>query len=196
MTSLLVIFYQDQKERMVYWWLFLIAITGFSSLHIVEVGWLQFGIHSAFNIGLVGLMLLILVGYVKLRFQTYNLQSVFGIGDVLFLVALSVGFATVSFITLLVFGLLFSLTIHFVLKKMKSKVTIQNSEYTLLRQAQHDISRKRINLQSSLPRRQERTQNESKYMSATIPLAGYLSLFFAGVLLVHWLGFYDELYRM
>ena len=188
MTSLLVIFYQDQKERMVYWWLFLIAITGFSSLHIVEVGWLQFGIHSAFNIGLVGLMLLILVGYVKLRFQTFDLQSVFGLGDMLFLAALSVGFATVSFITLLVFGLLFSLLLHLVLKNMKTKITIQNSEYTL--------SRKRINLQTSLPRRQERTQNESKYISDTVPLAGYLSLFFAGVLLVHWLGFYDHLYRM
>ena len=140
MTSLLVIFYQDQKERMVYWWMFLIGAIGFSVLHIVEVGWLQFGIHSAFNIGMVGCMLLLLVGYVKLRFQTFDLQSVFGLGDMLFLIALSLGFTTVSFITLLVFGLLFSLLLHFVLKKMKSKVTIQNSEYTLLRQAQYDIT--------------------------------------------------------
>ncbi|WP_299213770.1 hypothetical protein [uncultured Dokdonia sp.] len=190
MTSLLVIFYQDQKERMVYWWMFLIGAIGFSVLHIVEVGWLQFGIHSAFNIGMVGCMLLLLVGYVKLRFQTFDLQSVFGLGDMLFLIALSLGFTTVSFITLLVFGLLFSLLLHFVLKKMKSKVTIQNSEYTLLRQAQYDISR------TSLPRRQEPTQNELKHSRDTIPLAGYLALFFAGVLLVHWLGFYDELYLM
>jgi hypothetical protein len=175
MTSLLVIFYQDQKDRMVHWWLFLIGAVGFSVLHIVEVGWLQFGIHSAFNIGLVGLMLLILVGYVKLRFQTYNLQSVFGLGDVLFLVALSVGFATVSFLTLLVFGLLFSLAIHFVLKKMNATIPIQKSQHTLSR---------------------KRTQNESKYTTETVPLAGYLALFFAGVLLVHWLGFYDHLYLM
>ena len=188
MTSLLVIFYQDQKDRMVYWWLFLLGAIGFSALHIVEVGWLQFSIHSAFNIGMIGCMLLLLVGYVKLRFQTFDLQSVFGLGDMLFLIAISLGFATVSFITLLVFGLLFSLAIHFVLKKMRSTTTIPNSEHTL--------SRKRINLRTSLPRRQERTPNESKYMSDTVPLAGYLSLFFAGVLLVHWLGFYDHLYRM
>lgn len=183
MTSLLVIFYQDQKDRMVYWWLFSIGAIGFSALHIIEVGWLQFGIHSAFNIGVVIFMMLVLVGYVKLRFQTFDLQSVFGLGDILFLVALSVGFATVSFITLLVFGLLFSLVIHSVLKKMNSTIQIKNSQGTLLRQAQHDISRKR-------------TQNELKYTLESVPLAGYLALFFGGVLLVHWLGFYDHLYLM
>ncbi|MEP0266113.1 hypothetical protein [Dokdonia sp.] len=162
MASLLAIFYQDQKDRLVYWWLFLVGALGLSVIHINAVGWLQYGIHSAFNSGLVLLMLLVLIGYIKIRMQTFSLQNVLGIGDIFFLFALALGFATLSFVTLLVFGFIFSLIIHLVFQK-----------FTLSRKHTKDIS---------------------MHKEKTVPLAGYLSLFFAGVLLVHWLGFYDNLY--
>ncbi|WP_299676081.1 hypothetical protein [uncultured Dokdonia sp.] len=165
LASLLAIFYQDQKDRMVYWWFFLIGAVGFSILHIQEVGWLQFGIHCAFNIGLVSTILVVLMLYIRIRFQTFRLQNVLGLGDILLFYALALSFATLSFVTLFVFGLLFSLVLHLVFKN--------KHQYTL--------SRKRIN-------------SESSSQEITVPLAGYLSLFFAGVLLVHWLGFYENLY--
>ena len=173
LISLLAIFYQDQKDRMVYWWLFLIVSIGFSIVHLKEVGWLQLGIHSAFNVVIVLFMLLVLMGYTRLRFQTFNLQSVFALGDILFLLAVAIGFTTVSFIILLVFGLLFSLLIHFALRSIKFK--IQNNE--------NEFSRKH-------------TSEQVQEITDTVPLAGYLSLFFVGVLLVHWVGFYDHLYLM
>ena len=182
MASLLVIFYQDQKDRMVDGWFFLIISIGFSVIHITTVGWLQFGIHSAFNVGIVLCMLLILTGYIKLRFQTFNLQSVFGLGDMLFLVAIAIGFATISFITLLVFGLIFSLVLHIVLKRMNNSTLSRNRTCEI-----HD-QRESVAL--------KHTNKESQNRSETVPLAGYLALFFAGVLVVHWLGFYDHLYLM
>lgn len=162
MASFLAIFYQDQKDRMVYWWLFFISALGLSFIQIKEVGWLQFGIHSVFNTGLVLILLVVLLGYVKIRMQTFSLQNVLGLGDVFFLFALGLGFATLSFTTLLVFGLIFSLIIHLVFQKFT-------------------LSRKRI-------------KNVPMHKETTVPLAGYLSLFFAGALLIHWLGFYDDLY--
>jgi len=165
MASLLAIFYQDQKDRMVYWWFFLMSGIGFSIVHVQEVGWLQFGIHTSFNVGLVSVILIVLMFYLRIRFQTFRLKSVLGLGDMILFFALALGFATLSFITLFVFGLLFSLVLHLTFKK--------KYDYTLSR---------------------KRTHNESNSQEITVPLAGYLSLFFTGVLLVHWLGFYDNLY--
>lgn len=165
--SLLIIFYQDQKDRMVHWWLFLISAIGLSFIQIQKVGWLQFGIHSVFNIGLVLILLLVLLGYVRIRMQTFSLQNVLGLGDIFFLFALGLGFATLSFITMLVFGLILSLLLHLVLKKKGDST----------------LSRKH-------------TQKEIQHQGDTVPLAGYLSLFFTMVLVIHWLGFYDNLYVM
>lgn len=167
MTSLLVIFYQDQKDRMVFWWLFVSVAISLSILHIARVGSLQYGIHIAFNTSIVLIMLLILRGYIKIRMQTARLQEVLGLGDIFFLFAIALGFSTVSFVTLLVFGLLFSLLIHLVLQGGYLRM----------------LSRKR-------------SHEDTPIATKSVPLAGYLSLFFAGVLLVDWLGLYENLYMI
>lgn len=158
MASLFAIIYQDIKDRTVYWWLFLLSALGLATLHMLNVGWLQFGIHSIINSAIIGLILLILLGYSRFKMQADGLQDVFGLGDILFLFALAIGFSTVSFITFFVFGLLFSLALHIVLSYL--------------------LSRKR----------------STEDIDATVPLAGYLALFFSGILVVHWSGFYDDLY--
>ncbi len=167
MASLLVIFYQDHKDRMVFWWLFVSVAIGLSILHIGRVGSLQYGIHIAFNTSIVLIMLLILKGYIKIRMQTARLQEVLGLGDIFFLFAIALGFSTVSFVTLLVFGLLFSLLTHFLLQGRYVSMLLQ-----------------------------KHTQDSNNRSTKTVPLAGYLSIFFAGVLLVDWLGLYDNLYMI
>lgn len=169
LVSLLAIFYQDQKERQVFWWLFGIAMVVLPLLHFWTVGSLQFSIHIGINLTVLGLLLGVLLLYTKIRMPQYSFFQVFAIGDLLFLTALALGFSTLSFITLLVFGLLFSLVLHQFWKGM--------------------LSRKQTNNTLKISKN---TQD----LTATVPLAGYLALFFTGVLMIHWLGFYDALYLL
>ena len=78
------------------------------------------------------------------------MEDTFGLGDLLLFIALAFTFASVSFIILFVFGLLFSLILHLLFK------------------------------------------NKSKLK--TVPLAGYLSLFFLVAYLSHWFGLLPTLY--
>lgn len=169
LVSLLAIFYQDQKERQVFWWLLGIALVVLPLLHFWAVGVWQFGIHIAMNLSVLALLLIVLLVYTKIRMPEHSFLQVFALGDILFLLALALGFSTVSFITLLVFGMLFSLVLHQIWK-----IT---------------LSRKRSNTTLKLT-------TITQDLIATVPLAGYLALFFTGVLIIHWLGFYDALYLL
>lgn len=169
LVSLLAIFYQDQKERQVFWWLFGIVMVVLPLLHFWTVGSWQFGIHIGMNLNVLALLLGALLLYTKIRMPQYSFFQVFALGDMLFLMALALGFSTVSFITLLVFGLVFSLVLHQIWK-----IT---------------LSRKRKNTTLKLT-------TITQDLTATVPLAGYLALFFTGVLMIHWLGFYDALYLL
>lgn len=78
------------------------------------------------------------------------MKNTFGLGDILLFVALAFTFASMSFIIFFIFGLVFSLLLHLLLKH-KSKLK-------------------------------------------TVPLAGYLSLFFSVAYISNWLGFLPTLY--
>lgn len=158
LASLLAIFYQDRKDRTVYWWLFPLFAVGALLLQIRNVGVIQTAIHSAINAIAIAIILLILWGYAKFKMGSSGLQAVFGLGDILFLFALAISFPTVAFTTLLVFGLLSSLLLHFIINYLLS---------------------------------QKRTLSKKE---TTVPLAGYLALFFCAVFLAHWLGYYKDLY--
>lgn len=160
MMGLLAIFYQDVKERQVYWWLFVVCLSCFASLHILEVGRTQFLLSSVINSAVIITILGLVWGYVKFKIGMTSLRQAFGLGDFLFLLALAIGFPTVSFSIFFVFGLFFSLLIHGVLSYL--------------------LSRKR----------------SLEHLETTVPLAGYLALFFFGVLLVHWSGYYEDLYLL
>jgi hypothetical protein len=126
--SLLAILIQDYKERMVYWFLFPLFLIAagflFASNTIIEI----YAFSVASNLILCSIMLMILYVYFKLRYKSAFFE-VMGLGDVLFLVALSFSFAPMSFLILLVSGLLFCLLIHQTLSRAQTHETIPLAGY-------------------------------------------------------------------
>jgi hypothetical protein len=139
-----LIFYQDQKDRMVYWFLYpIIGILGFSiQLNFVILEVLL--INSFTNLIVIATLLSVLWVYSKLIRKQSLINIGLGLGDILFFVFLSFCFPIVTFIVLFVFSLLFSLLLHLLIKSKNN---------------------------------------------ATIPLAGYMSLFFA---FVYVLSFFEN----
>ena len=125
--------------------------------HYNAVGIYEFFTSIIINSILVGVLLLVLSVYVKTLRGVTKLSQVLGLGDVCMLLALGLGCATVAFIVLLVFGLLFSLLLHIVLQK------------NILGRVQQP--------------------NHS-----TVPLAGYLAVFFSAIFMLQWVGVYNPLY--
>ncbi|MEM9680624.1 MAG: hypothetical protein AAF901_09895, partial [Bacteroidota bacterium] len=89
--------------------------------------------------------------YSNIKLKT-SITKTFGLGDALLFLALAFTFANISFLVLFIFGLVFSLLLHVLLK------------------------------------------HYSKF--STVPLAGYLSLFFAITYMAHWMGFLKYLYTI
>lgn len=142
------IFYQDLKERQVYWFLFLFlgicAALLFYSNTYQEV----FILSIIINLIFVLFLIFGVVVYSRLKLKT-NWNSTFGYGDVFFFLAIALSFSTISFIVIFVGALVFSLAAHMILSKDK-----------------------------------------------TVPLAGYMSLFFAATYLGHWLGILNAIYQI
>ena len=149
--------YQDAKDRLVYWFLFPLSGGILGLLHYKAVGATEFIMTIGINMFLVAFILLLLRVYARNLRNFKGLLEVFGLGDVFMLLVLGVSCATVAFLVLLVFGLVFSLVLHLVLEKVT-------------------LSRKRTHPHNS------------------VPLAGYLSLFFGVVLLAQWFNVYTPLY--
>jgi len=118
-TFLGVIFWQDQKERMVYWFLYpLSGLIGFliqTNLTVKEMILLN----SAVNLCLISTILLILYVYSNFILKKKLIGESIGIGDILFFISLCFYFPIVSFLILFVFSLVFSLTLHLLKKKEK-----------------------------------------------------------------------------
>lgn len=148
---LFIIFIQDLKFRLVYWFLYaLFGILGFlilkqnQSLNMVLIS-------SFINLIIIATVLLILFIYTKI-IMNKNLLSTIGMGDILFFIALCFCFANFSFIVLFVFSLLFSLTISIFVK----------------------------------------TKSEEK----SIPLAGYMALFFIFIYSINLFNFFPYLFTL
>jgi hypothetical protein len=139
-----VIFYQDQKDRMVYWFLYpIVGVVGFCiQLYFVLLEVLV--LNSLINLTIIATLLAVLWVYSKIIRKQSLINNGMGLGDVLFFVFLSFCFPIVTFIVLFVFSLLFSLLLHFFIKNKNS---------------------------------------------TTIPLAGFMSLFFA---FVYGLSFFES----
>lgn len=114
-----VIFWQDQKERLVYWFLYPLAgLTGFfiqTNLIVNEMILLN----SAVNLCLITTILLILNIYSNFILKKKLIGESIGIGDILFFISLCFCFPIVSFLILFVFSLIFSLMLHILKKKEK-----------------------------------------------------------------------------
>lgn len=134
-----LIFWQDQKERMVYWFLYpLVGIIGF----LIQINFLvqeMIVINSIINLILIITIITVLYIYSNFILKKKLIGESIGIGDILFFISLCFCFSIVSFLILFVFSLIFSLIFHFFKRK-------DNLE--------------------------------------TVPLAGYMSIFFAAIYLV------------
>ncbi len=144
-----MIFYQDMKERQVYWFLFPVVALCTGILLYNNMFPELFYTTIIINMVFIIILLSVIFFYSKLKLKR-SLSNTFGLGDGLLFFALAFTFSSVTFLVLFVFGLIFSLLIHIVLKK--------NSKFT------------------------------------TVPLAGYLSLFFAITYLGHWSGIIKSIY--
>jgi hypothetical protein len=146
-----LIFYQDLKERQVYWFLF--PLFGVCSAILFYNSTLPelFYVSILMNLIFISIVLTILFLYSKLKLKT-KVSDVFGLGDVLLFIGLIFSFSTISFLIIFVFSLLFALSVHLMVKQY------------------------------------------SKFPS--VPLAGYISLFFGMVYLSHWVGISSSLYAL
>lgn len=147
----LVIFFQDYKNRLVYWFLFpLIAILS-ATIQFVKMGVISTAVNSLFNLFFIGIIILICYLYSKFKINR-NFSEVMGIGDILLFIGISFTFSIVSFLIVFVFSLVFALSLHLVLKNNNS--------------------------------------------DKTVPLAGYMSMFFGIVYLIDLLFDYPTLYSI
>lgn len=120
---LLLIFYEDFRDRSVHLFLFLSSIS---------IGGYLFYIHSFFSFYAISLcynliFIIFLLGLIYL-YAVFKLKKkirdVFGFGDVLFFVVLGVSFPTVTFFILFIASLLFSLIIFLTLKSKMTDKTV------------------------------------------------------------------------
>jgi len=144
-----MILIQDIKERKVYWFLFPIVGLCAGILFYQNTYPQLFYTTVLLNLVFVAILIAIVFLYSKFKLKT-TISNTFGMGDGLLFFALTFSFSSISFIILFVFGLIFSLTLHLILKK--------NSKHQ------------------------------------TVPLAGYLSLFFAVAYLSNWIGILESVY--
>ena len=149
--SLGLIFYQDLKERQVYWFLFPIlgicsAILFYNNT-LPELFYVSVGVNFIF----ISILLLTVYLYAKLKLKS-NFKDVFGLGDVLLFIGLIFSFSTISFLIIFVFSLFCTLILHVVVK-----------QYSKLQ---------------------------------SVPLAGYISLFFGIAYLSYWSGLISSLYAL
>lgn len=115
------ILYQDVKDRNVYWFLYpLIGIFCFI-LSSFEIGIKNTTTNTLINISIVLLILGISKIYVTIKIKKTFINEVIGLGDILFFVFISCSFATITFIILFTFSLIFSLLLYLILDKKQNK---------------------------------------------------------------------------
>lgn len=127
-----LVFFQDYKDRKVYWFLYpIIGILVFV-LQMQTASMYPALINSGFNLVFISLLLLVCYAYAKLKLRQPLLKEVFGLGDVLFFVCIAFSFSIVSFLILFVFSLLFSLLLHFSLQYKQTEKTVPLAGYMSL----------------------------------------------------------------
>lgn len=146
------VFFQDIKERKVYWFLFpliglLSGILLFKNVFFKKT----FFLTCIINLSFVTILIVFIFIYSKFKLKL-PVNQTFGLGDALLFFALSFTFLNVSFFIFFIFGLVFSLMLHLFVKQKKKQ--------------------------------------------ETVPLAGYLSLFFALIYISHWAGIVKTVYSI
>lgn len=144
-----MIFYQDTKDREVYWLLFPLVWLCVSLLFYFKTITELFIMALIINLTFISLLLFVIFVYAKLKLKT-NFYHAIGLGDVLFFYAVACSFSTISFLVIFICALIFSLVVHFIMEK------------------------------------------ETK----SVPLAGYMSLFFGLIYIGFWTGLISSVYQI
>ncbi|TVZ52272.1 type IV leader peptidase family protein [Dokdonia sp. Hel_I_53] len=121
--NLIAIFYQDIRDRAVYWFLFLTLAIQITYLHYQEVGFQNLIINTSFNLIFTGFILFFLLLFIYFKTGKFSYKDAIGLGDILMFIAISCTFATYSFAVLFVFGLIASLICHLIITRV-ARVTL------------------------------------------------------------------------
>ncbi len=124
MLGIVVIVFQDLKERMVHWVLFPLVGVFLGALYLRQTSFINYVVNVGSNIILVGALIFLLWVYTKILRRQDFLNASLGLGDILFLCAFALGFPTVSFIVLLAFSLCFSVLAFVVLNYFVNAKTV------------------------------------------------------------------------
>ena len=139
--SFIIVFFQDIKERKVYWFLFPIIGLLCGLLYYQNTLPELFVVSLLMNVLFVALLILTIFLYSKFKLKIDFYNSI-GLGDILLFLVLTTSFSTISFIIIFISSLIFSLALHIYISKNKK--------------------------------------------NSTVPLAGYMSLFFSISYVFHW----------
>lgn len=138
---LILIFFQDYKDRLVYWFLYpLVGVLGFC-IQLFYYSWQSIIAESLINLIFILLLISISFLFAKVVSKKKFLNESIGAGDIFLFLVLTVLFPVLTFSVLFVISMLFALLIHLVLTYKKEK-------------------------------------------KATVPLAGYMSLFYGFIYMV------------
>ncbi len=127
----LLIFLQDIKDRLVYWFLYpAVGIIAYL-VHSMAISYTVAALNMLMN--LVFVLLLLLIGwlYARLTGRRFTNESI-GIGDILLFIFLSFTFASISFLILFTFSLIFSLLVYQLFKSRQNYDTVPLAGYMSL----------------------------------------------------------------
>ncbi len=119
--SLLLIFFQDYRDRQVFIFLFpLFGIMG-TYLFLSNSNLEYYFFSVCINLGIVLIVVLLNYLFAELVLKKNLLKEAMGLGDILFFIAFALCFPTVTFINFFVFSILFTFVIHLALSKLLKK---------------------------------------------------------------------------
>ena len=108
---LITIFFQDVMQREVYWFLFPMVFVLCGIYFLQTLPFIQLLAHFGINILIIGIMIVILMAYLYLRFRDAKivLWNYLGLGDVLFFGVVGICFSPLNFVLFTIISLLLSL---------------------------------------------------------------------------------------
>lgn len=131
-TGLSLIFYQDLKERAVWWFLFPLFTLIAGYFHFTEsLSWL-FLPNILFNVAAVAGIFLMAFLYAHYKMKVNFLKEAVGLGDIFFFLGLAVAFPSEVFIVILVFSMIFALGLHAFVSPRKKSETVPLAGYASL----------------------------------------------------------------
>ncbi len=115
-ATLILVFFQDLKHRLVDWYLFPVIGMFGSVLLLQTIGTEEYLFYVFINILLVSLILFLLYIYARFKMKKPLLNHSLGLGDILLFYGMALCFPTLSFLIFFIFSIFFSLLISIYLK--------------------------------------------------------------------------------